>query len=162
MPDMQTALTNVLNSWNQPEIKSVNTTQPTKHAHLLKFKPTNNVTRATFNYIHANPGTTAVDATKALVAQGFNAGSISSILSQLIAHGQIRRDADRKLFAAVEEYVPLKRHIKMPRAKKVSNAPKRDAPQAVAPVPKQTDLLATMNIKDARALYDELKKIFGG
>jgi len=164
MPDMQTALTNVLNSWNQPQSKAkpVNTLQSTKHAHLIKFAPTNNVTRATFDYIHANPGTTAVDATKALVAQGFNAGSISSILSQLVAHGQIKREADRKLFTVVKEYVPLKRHIKMPRAKKVSKTSKQDAPQAVAPVPKQTDLLATMNIKDARALYDELKQIFGG
>jgi len=167
MPDMQTALNKVLNSWNQPEIKPVNTTQPTKHAHLLKFKPTNNVTRVTFDYIKAHPGTTSAETTKALVAEGFNYGSTSSILSQLIAHGQVRRDAERKLFAAVKEYVPLKRHIKMPKGKRIVTAPKKakevKAPKQVAPpAPKQTDLLATMNIKDARALYDELKKIFGG
>jgi hypothetical protein len=161
---MQTALNKVLNSWNQPEIKPMNTTQPTKHAHLAKFKPTNNVTRVTFDYIKAHPDTTSAETTKALVAQGFNYGSISSIITQLIAHGQVRRDAERKLFVAVGEYAPLKRHIKMPKSKRIPGAPKEaKAPKQVAPpAPKQTDLLSTMNIKDARALYDELKKIFGG
>jgi hypothetical protein len=167
MPDMQTALNKVLNSWNQSESNQMQTPTSDRTSHLAKFKPTNNVTRATFDYIKANPDTTSAEATKALVAKGFNSGSISSIITQLVAHGQVRRDAERKLFVAVGEYVPLKRHIKMPKGKRIP-APLKEvkeakAPKQVAPpAPKQTDLLSTLNIKDARALYDELKKIFGG
>jgi hypothetical protein len=167
MPDMQTALNKVLNSWNQSESNQMQTPTSDRTSHLLKFKPTNNVTRVTFDYIKAHPGTTSTETTKALVAEGFNYGSTSSIMTQLIAHGQVRRDAERKLFVAVGEYVPLKRHIKMPKGKRIP-APLKEvkeakAPKQVAPpAPKQTDLLSTLNIKDARALYDELKKIFGG
>ncbi len=168
MPDMQTALANVLNSWNQPEIKPVNTTQPDKRTHLIKFVPTNNVTRTTFNYIKLNPGITGGEVSRALVAQGFKQGSTSSVMTQLLAHGQIRRDAERKLYALVDEYVPIKNSAKRKAAKsakvkavKAVKAPKPAAPE-IKPATDVGVMLSTMSITQARALYDELKKIFGG
>jgi len=168
MPDMQTALNKVLNSWNQPEINPVNTTQPDKYAHLIKFVPTNNVTRTTFNYIKLNPGITGGEVSRALVAQGFKQGSTSSVMTQLLAHGQIRRDAERKLYALVDEYVPMKKSGKLKAVKpakvkavKAVKAPKPAAPE-IKPATDVGVMLSTMSITQARALYDELKKIFGG
>jgi len=173
MPDMQTALNKVLNSWNQPqpEVKPVNTTQPNKYAHLIKFEPTTNVTRTTFNHIKQHPGITGGEVSRALVAQGFKQSSTSSVITQLLAHGQIRRDADRKLHAIVNEYVPMKKSarvnaVKAPKPAKVKKVKEVKAPKPAAlQIKPATDvgvMLSTMSITQARALYDELKKIFGG
>ena len=187
MPDMQTALANVLDSWNQsqsqPKAEPVNTTFRRATAHLTKFAPTNNVTRATFDYIKKYPGLTGGEITRALEPQGFKQGSTSSVMTQMLYQGLIRRDDDRKLYAVAAEYVPIKRSlnaktalvkVKPVRAKaakaakpaKVKEVKEVKAPKPVAPaIQPPTDvgtMLSTMSITQARALYDELKKIFGG
>ena len=54
MPDIKTALTNVLNQWEQDEKKQI-TQQQEKPMGTQLFRTTNNVTRETFNYIKNNP-----------------------------------------------------------------------------------------------------------
>lgn len=193
MPDMQTALTKVLNSWNQPEpqpeIKPMNTTQYRATDHLTKFKPTNNVTRITFDYIKQHPGLTGGEVSRALVAQGYKQGSTSSVMTQMLYQGQLRRDDERKLYTSVDNYIPIKRHLNAktavvkvkslkptktkapnpPKPAKVKPAKVKPAKYAFYPVATEikpaTDvgvMLSTMSITQARALYDELKKIFGG
>lgn len=184
MPDMQTALTKVLNSWNQsetkPEIKPMNTTQYRATEHLKKFTPTNNVTRVTFEYVKQHPGLTGGEISRTLEAQGYKQGSTSSVLTQMLYHGHIRRDDDRKLYAVANEYTPIKRNMSAknakvkvkpawpakPKAAKTPKPAKVKPAKPVAPVIQPaTDvgvMLSTMSITQARALYDELKKIFGG
>jgi hypothetical protein len=164
MPDMQTALTKVLNSWNQPEPKPMNTTQHRATDHLTKFTPTNNVTRITFDYVKQHPGLTGGEVSRALEAQGYKQGSTSSVMTQMRYQGQLRRDDDRKLYTVVAEYTPLKRHMTAKTAKAKTPKPAKVKPVApvIQPVADVGVMLSTMSITQARALYDELKKIFGG
>lgn len=71
------------------------------------FGVTNNVTRATFDYIKNNPGVKTMAAVDALEKQGFKRGSTTSICSQLVTCGQVVRTADGSLHAAVQEYLPF-------------------------------------------------------
>lgn len=180
MPDMQTALTKVLNSWNQPEPKPMNTTQHRATDHLTKFTPTNNVTRVTFDYVKQHPGLTGGEVSRALEAQGYKQGSTSSVMTQMLYQGQLRRDDDRKLYTVVAEYTPIKRHMTAKTAKvkvkpawpakpKAEKTPKpakvkpaKPAAPVIQPAADVGVMLSTMSITQARALYDELKKIFGG
>jgi hypothetical protein len=90
------------------------------------------------------------------------------LLGQFIKQGQI---AERNgfLFAQQSEYKPLKASQRKP-AVVEAPAPKAEAKPKTKPVPAPQinaawdaeTLLNNLSIKQARALYDELRKIFGG
>ena len=130
MPDLQsalaTALRNKFDSWEQdeketqlnhqpatqpkeetmqaatPAIKNANTTPGEKG-----FRTTTNVTRATFEYIKANPGLKPMKYVELLEKQGYKPGSTTSIVSQLITCGQAFRDASGGVHIAVPVYLPM-------------------------------------------------------
>ena len=82
------------------------------------FKPTTNVTRATFDHIKANPGLTRAQVIKQLEPQGYQMTSTSSIIAQFIRMGYVRRTDDGALFALINEYKPVKTAVlKKSRAK---------------------------------------------
>jgi hypothetical protein len=126
------------------------------------------VTRATFDFVLNNPGKTRIEIARRLAEQGFAKGSTSSLLGQFIKQGQI---AERNgfLFAQQAEYKPLKASLRKP-AVVAAPAPKAQAEPVAKPEPAPQinaawdaeTLLNNLSIKQARALYDELRKIFGG
>jgi hypothetical protein len=147
------------------------------------FNVTNNVTRATFEFVRDNPGVMYRQALTALTAQGFKESSITALFSQMRRAGLLVRDADERYTAVGKEYVPMKATEKSNHksVKHFTNKPaKADAwtPPALLPVPpapyeqppsapvvtvNDVDyLLNTLPIKQARELYDALHKIFGG
>jgi hypothetical protein len=149
----------------------------TKPAATVHFAVTNNVTRITFDYVRDNPGKTRIEVAKALEAQGFKTGSVSSLLGQMIKQGMMRESA-HLLYATIPEYTPIKgskamralaakpqeqqrKIVKLvnPNTGKVLNP--TPTPQINAAWDAET-LLNNLSIKQARALYDELRKIFGG
>jgi hypothetical protein len=69
------------------------------------------VTRVTFDYIKQHPGLTGGEVSRALVAQGYKQGSTSSVMTQMLYQGQLRRDDERKLYTSVDNYIPIKRHL---------------------------------------------------
>jgi hypothetical protein len=186
MPDIKTALEQALakaqhatqlpTDWDdeggEAAIESITTKAKEATMPRQFFTTTNNVTRATFDFVLNNPGKTRIEIARRLAEQGFAKGSTSSLLGQFIKQGQI---AERNgfLFAQQSEYKPLKASQRKPA---VVAAPVKAAPKAKPEVKPEAapqiaafdtawnaeNLLNSLSIKQARALYDELRKIFGG
>jgi hypothetical protein len=175
MPDLKTALTTALSAWEKDDQQI----QQEKKVKALPniFKPTNNVTLETFNYVKNNPNKNSNEIRTALSARGFNEGSVGSLLTQFTKQGQFVKDSNARYSAIVSTYTPLKSTKKFraegKRKNKIVTVKSKSSNEGIAAlqvdttpkaVPK-TDvqsLLRGLNILQARALYDELKKIFGG
>ena len=140
--------------------------------HIPHFKVTNNVTRATFDYVKNNPRQSCKTICKALEKQGYKPTSVGSLLTQFIKNGLCVRDANGNYTAKANEYTPIKASKKL-KTEQVIQKAKTTRGEGIAalsaqPTPKaipKTDTQSILNglsILQARALYDELKKIFGG
>lgn len=135
------------------------------------FKPTNNVTRETFNAVRDNPGRTRVEITTMLGVRGFNKASVSSLLGQMIKQGLLR-EIEGHVYAVAKEYTPIKAHSTLKSKARVVT-PKSDS-KGIAALPAaatapiiQTDwdaktMIDHLSVRQARALYEELKKLFEG
>jgi hypothetical protein len=174
MPDLKSELSKVITSWND----EMPTSTPTiTQANGRKI--TTNSTRMTFNYVRDNPGVTRMDAALALAKEGVNMSSSTSLLSVMVTRGNLRRADDGGLFATQKEYEPLPKPKKVKARNfgigKVAPTP---APKPV-PAPEPTQHMTTalyttpsewtvesviggLNVRQALAVYDELRKIFGG
>jgi hypothetical protein len=188
MPDLQTALSNVLNEWakdDQPAAQSQPQPQEKPTMTAQAFTITNNVSRATFDFVRDNPGLHHNEVKHRLIDKGYKDSSVTALISQLRRSGQIARLADGTYHATAKEYEPIKQLYKKavtkkPVAKKVvakkvaTPEPKSAGIAALQPVatPVTTAspmvisndveyILSTLPIKQARSLYDELHKIFG-
>jgi hypothetical protein len=170
MPDIKTALEKALNEWEPEPTPAPAPTKP-------YFTVTNNVTRITFDYVRDNPGKTRKEVAVALEAQGFKPSSVTSLLGQMVKQGAMRESA-HLLYVTASEYAPLKSSKKV---KELAAKPQEQQRKVVklvntrtgevlnpTPVPQinaawdAETLLNNLSIKQARALYDELRKIFGG
>jgi hypothetical protein len=188
MPDIQTAFqlalaktkahipTTIPADWddeNPNATVEVTTTQGGAAVPKAAFVVTNNVTRETFNHIKDNPGKTRAQAVQSLEQRGFLPKSTTSLISQMVRQDLIR-EVQGLLYAQATEYRPLKTAkvfkaqepvAEKPVAKKlktpVAEVQAEPAPQINAAWDADT-LLNNLSIKQARALYDELRKIFGG
>lgn len=164
-------------------------TPPPKNGRF--FATTNNVTRETFNYVRDNPGVTRSKAVADLKAKGFLDGSVHSLLGQMVKQGLITEVGDdRRMTCVAKEYTPLKGSkviYRKPQPSKEEIKPKRKytqrvgrslpvdavavSPPAPMPVPLNSGLMDPtwtadqimehLSIKQARSLFDELKKVFG-
>jgi predicted transcriptional regulator len=170
MADIKTALSGILSEWELD-----NKQQEKQLKHIPHFKVTNNVTRATFDYVKNNPHQSCKTICVALEKDGYKPSSIGSLLTQFVKNGLCVRDANGNYTAIAYEYTPIKvrKQLKAKQAKQVIEKAKATRGQGIAalspqPTPKaipKTDIQSILNglsILQARALYDELKKIFGG
>jgi len=180
MPDMKTALSGILSEWeldNQQQEKQVQ-----KAPYIPHFKVTNNVTRATFDYVKNNPQKVCKDICVALEKDGYKASSIGSLLTQFIKNGLCTRDEQGRYTAVVNEYSPIKvrKQLKAKQAKQVIEKAKATRGQGIAalspqPTPRATPprehvatawdaetVINNIGLKQAHALYKELGKYFGG
>lgn len=175
MPDLKSEMSKVLDAWEhddqQTQEKQVKNTLP------QIFKPTNNVTQETFNYVRDNPNSTSAEIRKALVARGFNAGSVGSLITQFVKQEQFTKDHNDRYRTIVNAYTPLKSTKKYratgartSKIVQIKSKPKSagiaalhvDTTPKVKPSWDVDTVLDTMSIVQARTLYDALKKIFGG
>jgi len=153
MPDLKSELSKVINSW---ETDMPNTPETGRRI-------TTNSTRLTFNYVRDNPGVTRAAAVAGLTKLGVKLSSSTSLITVMLARGNLRTVNDG-LFTTQAEYAPLP---KIEKPKKAKPAPVVEAPKPVEPVQISTTwdaetVLNNLSIKQARALYDELRTIFGG
>lgn len=180
MPDIATALQNAIKDW-EPAPQAAPSSVPS-----TTFKPTNNVSRETFNAIRDNPGISHHALVGRLTEQGFNKSSVSSLAAQMVCQGFVSRDAHGCLRALVSEYQPLKskatiRRTEAEKAKaeayarrmatrKANAALRKQAPQAVptpapqaapAPLASVDVILNSISVVQARELYLRLKELFG-
>ena len=167
MPDIKTALTGILSEWeldNQQQEKQVK--------HVPHFKVTNNVTRATFDFVKSNPHQSCKTICAALEKRGYKPSSIGSLLTQFVKNGLCIRDANSNYTTIVNEYSPIKIRKQLKAAQVIQKAKvtRGEGIAALSPQPKYIPVtewnvqavLNDMSIVQARAMYDALKKIFGG
>ena len=163
MPDIKTALTGILSEWeldNQQQEKQVK--------HIPHFKVTNNVTRATFDYVKNNPRQSCKTICKALEKQGYKSASVGSLLTQFVKNGLCVRDANNNYTTIVNEYTPIKASKKLKTDQVIQKAKttRGEGIAALSPQPtwvkRETDIINSLSVMQARSLYDALKKIFGG
>lgn len=179
MPDLKSELSKVLNAWEHtaPEPEPMPETTPSQKPY---FTTTNNVCRATFECIKKNPGKTRKELYDALLESGYKKSSTTSLVGQMLRQGLVR-ETGGLLFAAIPEYAPLKsskvwanqqaKKEGKPQRKVVEITNKRtgevinprSAPAAQINSVWDADvMLNSLSIVQARALYDSLRKIFGG
>ena len=147
------------------------------------FNVTTNVSRTTFEYVRDNPNKHHRNIILDLAAKGFKESSVSALLSQFRRCGTIARSADGRYTATTDQYVAptpskLRQAVAKPAPKPRSTMPlppptlpeRKPHPAAglaaLKPQPavitnEVEHILNTLPIKQARALYDELHKIFG-
>lgn len=172
MPDMKSELSKVLNQWDKHEETIRNpkeNTMPTKYLGNI----TNNVSRETFNYVRDNPNNGRKQIQAALTKKGFKAGSIDALLTSMTRARLIEKQDDNTYVAREQEYRPLKgrdKPLQKPSAgiaalSTDTAAPARDITKKSiilnhAWTPQKA--IENLTVFQARALYDELKKLFGG
>lgn len=115
-----------------------------------------------YNIIRDNPGCNRVRLVSLASSLGIVKASSSSLINQFVTRGLVRTQESSvgpTYFAIYDKYKPgyvkkNKKADKVVTPKTAVVAPQRDT--------SVQDLLNNMSIIKARALYDELKKIFGG
>jgi vacuolar-type H+-ATPase subunit I/STV1 len=187
MPDIQTALSNALkttiNNWEKDDMQTTQTNTQPKSTRF--FDITNNVTRATFDYVKHRPNETSAEICASMAKLGYKESSVGSLLAQFAKQGLAERDDRGRYITIVPEYKPLKNKKKEAKVvAKPVETPKRKyekRSEAIAalqpdvsetPAPKRfvtlvrsktpDDILKDMTVFQARELYDYLKKMFGG
>ena len=147
MPDLKTEMQKILHAWEQPE-----TIEQPKETSM--FKPTNNVTKATFNFIRDNSGCARTDAIRLLVSQGHKKSSVSSLIGQMLRQGHIYKDSDGLLRPNGKEYTPIKSSKTI--AKREKNVAKTSKVRTSKAEAKGIDALVTEPTKQER---DEVQHI---
>lgn len=114
MPDIQTALSNALkntiNNWEKDDMQTTQTNTQSNLHHKGKrfFDVTNNVTRATFDFIKKHPNLTSAEICADMEKMGYKESSVGSLLAQFAKQGLAERDDRGRYITIVPEYRPLK------------------------------------------------------
>jgi hypothetical protein len=114
MPDIQTALNNALNNqlkntindWEKDDMQTTQTNTQSKSTRF--FDITNNVTRATFDYVQHHPNETSAEICASMERMGYKSSSVGSLLAQFAKQGLAERDDRGRYITIVSEYRPLK------------------------------------------------------
>ena len=165
MTDIKTAMSGVLDEWeldNQQQEKQVK--------HLPHFKVTNNVTRATFDYVKNNPHKSRKTICAALEKEGYKSTSVDSLLTQFVKHGLCVKDANGNYTTIVNEYKPIKvsKQLKAAQVIQKAKVTRGEGIAALSPQPTvklvwdADTVINNIGLKQAHALYKELGKYFGG
>ena len=152
------------------------------------FKPTNNVSRETFNAVRDNPRLLNRDLIKLMTNRGFNPGSIGSLLTQMTNCGLITRDDNGRYTALQAEYTPIKatKRVKTKQKKIAVPATKKKATETgiaaldtqdgvekkLVTITRRTEaappaafdpeqLLSTLSFAQVMALYKKIKTMVG-
>ena len=178
MPDIKSALAKALDEWSreeetqfkQPEEKQMDARRNMPQT----FKVTNNIARMTFEYVRDNPGLKSKQVGQHFASLGFKPHSAIAMMSASVSNGIMRRDENSRYYTTTNEYKPLKKmkHKDKPSsgiaalpvkgvAKKVE---KVERVERVMPIqqPTASTILGTLNVVEAKKLYQELKVIFEG
>lgn len=173
MPDLKTALTTALSSWEKDD-QQIQQQNKTKGKPQM-FTVSNNVTQETFTFVKNNPKMNGGEVCDALEKRGFKRASVGSLLTQFVKQNQMVRDHNGRLTVIVPAYTPLKstKNFRAEGKRKnkivtVKAKPNNEGIAALAPQVTATSqwdaetIINNIGLKQARALYDELKKLFGG
>jgi hypothetical protein len=189
MPDIKTALQEALaktaNEWAADD-EAHHKTEPepmpeTTPSHKPYFTTTNNVCRATFEYIRDNPGKTRKEVCNTLLERGYKIASTTTLIGQMLKQQHVR-ETRGLMYATTDHYVPLKSSKAWAKLQEAKAAPRkhvelvskatgkvinpRPAPApVVVPVEKEwepNDVIAKLNVHQALALFKALRNILVG
>jgi hypothetical protein len=177
-------LSKVLNQWDEHESAIRKPPKEKEMTRPVGFNVTNNVSRETFNYVRDNPYQTRKQIIDALELRGFKSSSVDSLLVQMTRAGSLARDDEKRYAATTNEFMPIRSTYKKKTAKQRAEmglpkpsagiaALRPDTTPAQEPAPRKNAIIVSHNwtpqkaienltVFQARALYDELKKLFGG
>ena len=155
-----------------------------------KLTLTGNLSKDIFVYIRDNPGCLRADVRKVFIEAGYKEASIGSLISQMVRTNMVSINDVGNLEANRVYYKPITISKKKKLAKAIAKAakPKAQGIAALAPEPTQDTakgqeaidkvlalpvrearavydalcLLRDLNVGEARHLYTELQKLFGG
>ena len=156
MPDLKSELLKVQSLNN---LKFDDDDQPTTIT-VAEEKPTQR--QAMWEYIRDNPG---VSANQVAEHMGIVGPTTASALQKMFIRGIVDRTSVDGVYhyrAAVREYPPRSftgRKRKKKHTAKPVGAPVQSAP--VSPLQANSSILDTISVREARALYEELKQLFG-
>lgn len=171
MQGIQTELKSTIDGWAKDDTRDDGRTR-LPHA----FKPTNNVSRETFNAVRDNPRLQHKEIARMLANRGFNHASIGSLLTQMHNCGMIAKDDTGRYTALQAEYTPIKvgkkKKVAVPASKPKAGIAALDTQDAVpkklvviqkreAPVFDPDQLLSTLSFAQVMALYKKIKTIVG-
>lgn len=210
MPDINTALrtalenskrealNKTLDAWENDE-KQTQLEKPVATGKQNLFEATNNVTRATFEFVRDNPRSTREQIINGL--SQYNPSSVSSLLTQFELQERIERNDKNQFSALTQQYKPLVTRAKWYKMKGIELTPrkkKQKVKQKLIIVKRRTaedveaaraasgietlamaeaksvgrfkqykpwspdEIVNTLNVMQARQLYDYLKNVFGG
>lgn len=196
MSDLRTAIEKALNKQKQEEQMQDNlhvtinewtkddTQEPDTKTY--GFKPTNNVSRETFNAVRDNQNKTNGELIKIMKDKGFNPSSVGSLLAQMARQDIVQRDDEGRFTTRLKEYTPIKAPsavkkkkvtiTKRPYVKSGKYTTKSgiaaldmhttlSAPVAVAPASAPAfdpdQLLSTLSFPQVLALYKKIKTLLG-
>ena len=147
------------------------------------FKPTNNVSRETFNAVRDNPRLQHKDIARMLSNRGFNQASIGSLLTQMLNCGMVARDDNGRYTALQQEYTPIKANAKTKAKKKIAVPATKKPNAGIAALETQDtvakklvivrkqeaaaaafdpeQLLSTLSFSQVMALYKKIKTMVG-
>ena len=146
----------------------------------------NNVTRTTFSFIQQNPGLRTSEISAQLEVQGFKRTSVKAVVSQLQRSGQVVKK-NHGFYTVVPEYQiikivrkakPAKAGRKIVKSSGINALPRQDsgiaaltaspmpmpvlAPAPAAELFDPKKYIGPLTVYQARDVYAELKKMFGG
>ena len=177
MNGIQTELKTTINSWAKDDPRD-DARSRLPHA----FKPTNNVSRETFNAVRDNPRLQHKDIARMLANRGFNQASIGSLLTQMLNCGMVTREDNGRYTALQQEYTPIKANKAKPKKKVAVPATKKPnagiaaletqdtvakklvivrKQEADAPAFDPEQLLSTLSFSQVMALYKRIKTMVG-
>lgn len=192
MPDIKTEMSKVLNAWEQDAQETQTKPMVATPSGKKLWSVTNNVTRATFDYVQNNSGQTGDLIRTALVAKGFKANSVSSLLAQFVKQGLLVKDVEGRYYAKVSQYTTLKASKRFKaegkRKSKIVTSPRTPRSAGIAALKVEPKLkekgagpgvltptkpyvamtwdaetvINNIGLKQAHALYKELSTYFGG
>lgn len=168
MPDIKTAMSKVLEEWDNHENAIRKPQEKT-----MAFSKTGNLTHDVFKFIQSGAWTSS-EVVHILAKHGYKTTSIHSIITQMRRSGMVVVN-DGYLATTQAEYAPLKNPYKKKEAPVKLKKAKREtikdtiptttgiAALKVATTQTKWDaetVIANMGIKEAFKLYEELKKYF--
>jgi hypothetical protein len=178
MADLQTEIfRKVLPQMRLNELKFDDDVGTTTEIKVETEKETTNQTELLWRYIRDNPGSSASDVTKAKGITDYK--NVATRINQLAKRGVLRQDASEhpiKNYVVDATYPRISKDEKLARmndarAKLLAKRARGEGkPKKVKkmgrPVgsgkPTPNSIINSMSVLEARALYDQLKQIFGG
>lgn len=178
MQNVQTELKSTIDSWAKDDTRDDARTRLPQ-----AFKPTNNVSRETFNAVRDNPRLQYKDIARMLGNRGFNQASVGSLLTQMVNSKMLAKDDNGRYTALQAEYTPIKANMKVKPKKKIAipatkkpnagiaaldtqDAMPKKLPVLQKPTPAAASfdpeqLLSTLSFSQVMALYKRIKAMVG-